>query len=44
MKNSVKLGAVVAAVAVAVSGGVAYSASLKPIYIFPVASLSLIHI
>ena len=38
MKNSVKLGAVVAAVAVAVSGGVAYSASLKPNYILPVAS------
>ena len=38
MKNSVKLGAVVAAVSVAVSGGVAYSASLKPNYILPVAS------
>ena len=38
MKTSVKLGAVVAAVAVAVSGGVAYSASLKPTYILPVAS------
>ena len=38
MKTSVKIGAVVAAVAVAVSGGVAYSASLKPLYILPVAS------
>jgi hypothetical protein len=38
MKNSVKIGAAVAAIAVAVSGGVAYSASIKPAYILPVAS------
>jgi len=38
MKHSVKIGAVVAAVAVALSGGAAYSASRKPVYILPVAS------
>ena len=38
MKNSLKVGAAVAAIAVAVSGGVAYSASIKPAYILPVAS------
>jgi hypothetical protein len=38
MKTSVKIGAAIAVMAVAVSGGVAYSASLKPVYILPVAS------
>jgi len=38
MKNRVKIGAVVAAVAVALSGGAAYSSLRKPAYILPVAS------
>ena len=38
MKTRFKVGAAVAAVAVAVSGGVAYSASIKPNYILPVGS------
>lgn len=38
MKTRFKVGAAVAVVAVAVSGGVAYSASIKPNYILPVGS------
>ena len=38
MKTRFKVGAAIAVVAVAVSGGVAYSASLKPNYILPVGS------
>jgi hypothetical protein len=38
MKTRYKVGAAIAVVAVAVSGGVAYSASLKPNYILPVGS------
>ena len=38
MKTKFKVGAAVAVVAIAVSGGVAYSASIKPNYILPVGS------
>ncbi|NBW83111.1 hypothetical protein EBR21_15285, partial [bacterium] len=35
MKRNLKIGAALSAVVVAVSGGVAYSASIKPNYILP---------